>query len=77
MSKSTVTKLFVGSLIAILGGLVVLLAAVWIAFANSRLQVTTKLAPSPGTEAPDPRTAPTELPATTPVRPGTTSSARP
>ena len=35
MSKSTVTKLFVGSLIAILGGLVVLLAAVWIAFANS------------------------------------------
>jgi hypothetical protein len=35
MSKSTVTKLFVGSLIAVLGGLVILLAGVWLAFANS------------------------------------------
>ena len=35
MSKSTITKLFVGSLIAVLGGLVILLAGIWLAFANS------------------------------------------
>lgn len=35
MSKSSVTKLFVGSLIAVIGGLVILLAGVWLAFANS------------------------------------------
>ena len=35
MSKSTVTKLFVGSLIAVVGGLVVLLVGVGLALANS------------------------------------------
>jgi hypothetical protein len=34
MSKSNVTKLFVGSLIAVIGGLVILLAGVWLAFAS-------------------------------------------
>jgi hypothetical protein len=37
MSKSSVTKLFVGSLIAVVGGLVVLLVGVWLALANSAL----------------------------------------
>ncbi len=37
MSKSNVTKLFVGSLIAVVGGLVVLLVGVWLALANSAL----------------------------------------
>jgi hypothetical protein len=34
MSKSTVTKIFVGSLIAIAGGVVLLAAGVWLAYAN-------------------------------------------
>jgi hypothetical protein len=34
MSKSTVTKIFVGSLIAIAGGVVLLVAGVWLAYAN-------------------------------------------
>ena len=37
MSKSNITKLFVGSLIAVVGGLVVLLVGVWLASANSAL----------------------------------------
>ena len=37
MSKSSVSKLFVGSLIAVVGGLVVLLVGVWLAVANSAL----------------------------------------
>lgn len=37
MSKTNVTKLFVGSLIAVVGGLVVLLVGVWLALANSAL----------------------------------------
>ena len=34
MSKSTVTRLFIGSLIAAGAGLVITIAAVWLAFAN-------------------------------------------
>ena len=34
MTKSTVTKIFVGSLIAITGGVVLLAAGVWLAYAN-------------------------------------------
>jgi hypothetical protein len=34
MSKSAVTKLFIGSLIAIIGGAVLLVAAVLVAYAN-------------------------------------------
>ena len=37
MSKTNITKLFVGSLIAVVGGLVVLLVGVWLALANSAL----------------------------------------
>jgi hypothetical protein len=37
VSKSNITKLFVGSLIAVVGGLVVLLVGVWLASANSAL----------------------------------------
>jgi hypothetical protein len=34
MTKSTVTKIFVGSLIAITGGVVLLAAGLWLAYAN-------------------------------------------
>jgi hypothetical protein len=40
MSKSTITKLFIGSLIAIVGGLVLLAAGVLLAFANGSFVMT-------------------------------------
>jgi hypothetical protein len=34
MSKTTVTKLFIGGAIAVVAGVIVVIAAVWVAFAN-------------------------------------------